>query len=41
MTRSRRARVRWLVVVVFAIGMAWVEAASVYYLRVLVYGIDP
>ena len=30
-----------MVVVVFAIGMAWVEAASVYYLRVLVDRIEP
>ena len=36
-----RERARWLVVVVFAIGMAWVEAASVYYLRVLVDRIEP
>lgn len=34
-------RVRWLVVVVFAIAMAWVEAASVYYLRVLVDRVNP
>ena len=36
MTRVSPERARWLAVVVFAIGMAWVEAASVYYLRVLV-----
>src|SRR6266540_6997659 len=36
-----RARTRWLLVVVFAIGMAWVEAASVYYLRVMVDRLDP
>jgi hypothetical protein len=36
-----RDRTRWSVVVVFAIGMAWVEAACVYYLRVLVDRIDP
>ena len=36
-----RARTRWLLVVVFAIGMAWVEAASVYYLRVTVDRLDP
>ena len=42
MTRlSSRARTRWLIVVVFAVGMAWVEAASVYYLRVLVDRIEP
>ena len=31
----------WLIVVVFAIGMAWVESACVYYLRVLTDRIDP
>jgi hypothetical protein len=36
-----RARTCWLLVVVFAIGMAWVEAASVYYLRVMVDRLDP
>src|SRR6266850_2363863 len=36
-----RARTHWFVVVVFAIGMAWVEAASVYYLRVMVDRIQP
>ena len=41
MTRPSRARARWFVVVVFAIGMAWVEAASVYDLRVMVDRIDP
>ena len=35
------ARTRWLLVVVFAIGMACVEAASVYYLRVVVDRLDP
>jgi hypothetical protein len=32
---------RWLVVAVFAVGMAWVESASVYYLRTLVDRIEP
>ena len=32
---------RWLLVVVFAAGMAWVEAASVYYLRAMVDRIEP
>jgi hypothetical protein len=41
MTSSTRARFTWLVVVVFAIGMAWVEAACVYYLRLLVGRLDP
>ena len=36
-----RARTRWWLVVVFAIGMAWVEAATVYYLRVMVDRLDP
>jgi len=36
-----RARTRWLLVVVFAIGMAWVEAAAVYYLRAMVDRLDP
>jgi hypothetical protein len=35
------ARARWLLVVLFASGMAWVEAASVYYLRALVGRIEP
>ena len=41
MTRPARARTRWCLVVVFAIGMAWVEAASVYYLRAVVDRIEP
>jgi hypothetical protein len=41
MTRRARARTRWLLVVLFAVGMAWVEAASVYYLRVMVDRLDP
>lgn len=34
-------RTRWLLVAVFAIAMAWLEAACVYYLRVLVDRVDP
>lgn len=34
-------RMRWAVVVAFAIAMAWVEAASVYYIRALVDRIEP
>src|SRR5437870_5309755 len=34
-------RTRWFLVVAFAIGMAWVEAASVYYLRSVTGRIDP
>jgi hypothetical protein len=41
MTPLSRERARWLVVVAFAIGMAWVEAACVYYLRVLVDRVEP
>ena len=35
------ARSRWLVVVLFAVAMAWVESASVYYIRVVVDRIVP
>ena len=41
MKRVLRERHRWLVVIAFAIGMAWVEAASVYYIRALVGRIEP
>ena len=41
MKRPAGARTRWFLVVVFAIGMAWVEAASVYYLRAMVDRIEP
>jgi len=41
MSRFLRARGRWLVVVVFAIAMAWLEAATVYYLRVMVDRVQP
>ena len=34
-------RTRWLVVVLFAVAMAWLEAATVYYLRVLVGRLEP
>jgi hypothetical protein len=34
-------RTRWAIVVVFAIAMAWVEAASVLYIRALVDRIEP
>src|SRR6185503_6346385 len=36
-----RSLTRWWLVVLFAIGMAWVEAACVYYLRVMVDRLDP
>ncbi len=35
------ARIRWLVVVLYAVAMAWVEAAAVFYLRTLVHRIEP
>jgi hypothetical protein len=40
---TRRAHVwnRWLLIVTFAIGMAWVEAATVYDLRLLVDRVNP
>ena len=41
MIRPLRNHTRWVVVVVFAIGMAWVEAATVYYLRVMVDRVQP
>ena len=34
-------RTRWAIVVAFAIAMAWVEAASVFYIRALVNRIEP
>ncbi len=41
MTGPRRERARWMLVVTFAAGMAWVEAACVYYLRVMVDRVEP
>src|SRR5688572_13440707 len=41
MTGRLSERTRWAVVVAFAIAMAWVESASVYYLRALVDRIEP
>ena len=35
------ARTRWAVVMTFAIAMAWLEAASVFYIRTLVGRIEP
>ena len=34
-------RTRWVIVMAFAIAMAWVEAASVFYIRALVDRIEP
>ncbi|HSD85409.1 MAG TPA: hypothetical protein VLG46_16215 [Anaerolineae bacterium] len=36
-----RERTRWLIVVIFATAMAWLESATVVYLRVLVGRINP
>jgi hypothetical protein len=41
MKRPAPERTRWLLVVGFAMAMAWVEAASVYYLRVMIDRIVP
>jgi hypothetical protein len=37
----RAERTRWAIVMAFAIAMAWVEAASVFYIRALVDRIEP
>lgn len=34
-------RARWAIVMTFAIAMAWVESASVFYIRALVDRIEP
>jgi hypothetical protein len=41
MTGRRRERAQWMLVVTLAVGMAWVEAACVYYIRVLVDRVEP
>ena len=41
MTGRHSERVRWVLVVAFSAGMAWVEAACVYYLRVMVDRVEP
>jgi len=41
MTGYLSERMRWAVVVAFAVAMAWVEAASVFYIRTLVDRIEP
>jgi len=38
---THRERARWMLVVTFAAAMAWVEAACVYYLRVMVDRVEP
>ncbi len=40
-TSNNTRRARWAIVVAFAIAMAWVEAASVFYIRALVDRIEP
>jgi hypothetical protein len=41
MTTFIKLHSRWLVVVAFAIAMAWLESATVYYLRTLVDRVEP
>jgi hypothetical protein len=41
MSEHFSGRTRWAIVVAFAVAMAWVEAASVYYIRALVDRIEP
>jgi hypothetical protein len=41
MSEHLSERTRWAIVVAFAIAMAWVEAASVFYIRALVDRIEP
>src|SRR5258708_16056908 len=41
MRLRRRERARWMLVVTFAAGMACVEAACVYYLRIMVDRVEP
>jgi hypothetical protein len=41
MTTQLSERRRWTIVIAFAIAMAWVEAASVFYIRTLVNRVEP
>src|SRR5713226_2162256 len=41
MKAAMNNRARWLTVVIFAVAMAWVEAAVVFYLRTMVHRIEP
>lgn len=41
MKTNSKVGTRWLTVVIFATGMAWVESAVVYYLRSLIHRIEP
>jgi hypothetical protein len=41
MTADLSERTRWAIVIAFAIAMAWVEAASVFYIRALADRIEP
>jgi hypothetical protein len=40
-TGERSAKVRWCIVAAFAVAMAWMEAATVFYIRTLVGRIEP
>lgn len=40
LSKSREAR-KWVTVAVYAIAMAWVESAVVYYLRTMIHRIEP
>ena len=40
LTERNQFRVRWLIVVVFAAAMAWVESAAVFYLRTMIARIE-
>ena len=41
MTGRHSERVRWILVVAFSVGMAWVEAGCGYYLRFMVDRVEP
>lgn len=41
MTEQMSARARWCIVVAFAVAMAWMEAATVFYIRALVDRTEP
>ena len=41
MRRRAQSHTHWWLVVLFAVAMAWLEAACVYYLRVMVDRLDP
>jgi len=41
MNGALSGKVRWYIVVVFAVAMAWVESAVVYYLRSMIHRLEP